>query len=344
MRYTCLLPLLAALLPMPALAQSAADHTLLKTRFESVRAPMFGNGAAMPGITATYTVRSSGCETRYEVSYPSHVIGTTSFAARAETFTIAWSGATAVELSGDYVRVRASSLPNGNRQFYTAGTAATVKAAMDRLRTACGAPGTQPVAPPAPSLRTVSSGVGAREPVAGTGRGAPQCRFRNVPELVLTDNTPPVVKRASYRVPAREGGKDARFAVGAQAAKPCPNCATVSNWRGILANPVFSLEGAGYTGRQAVAASLNVDGAPVVMSFYIQHEKSYLDPSKYSSRVTLSPSVPDEPKLLEAMARGNLAVLRVYGAGNTLLGTGTFGVSSLRQIPAELEAARWTCV
>ncbi len=345
MRYTRLLPLLAALMPMPALAQSAADHDFIKVRFESVRAPMFASGRTVTGVTATYTIRSSGCETRVEVSLPSHVVGTNSFPARADSYALPWRTVSSVEISGDYVHVYAPGLPNGGRKFYTAGGSGAMKAAMDRLRTACGAPGTV-VTPPAPAPVTTAAvsagGVGARERLADV-RGTPQCRFRNVPELTLSDNLGRVVKRATYRVPAREGGKDARFSIGAQAAKPCPDCATVSNWRGILANPSFSLEGEGYTGRQAVAASLNVDGAPVVMSFYIQHAKSYLDPSKYSTRVTLTPAVPDEPKLLEAMARGNLAVLRVYGAGNTLLGTGTFGISSLRQMPRELEAARWTC-
>jgi hypothetical protein len=195
---------------------------------------------------------------------------------------------------------------------------------------------------PLPAL-TQSAAPGARVPAQPDVLGNPQCRFRAVPELLLTDGRPGAVKQAMFSLAPREGGKDARLAVGAQPAKPCPECAKVSNWRGILAKPYFQLEGAGYTAAQATAATLVVDGAPVGISFLVRHSSDPYQAGKFLSRLAVNVPVPDEGKLVEAIARGRVAELRIYAATGTQLGIGTFDVGTLRLMPAELESARWSC-
>lgn len=166
----------AVLSPAVAVAQTGADaaRAEIKTRLESVRAPMYrSSGAVLPGVTATYSVATTGCNTRLETSYPSHQIDSTSHPARTDRADIAWGSVRTTRLSDNYVVVQAPNQPANGRYFFGGPAATQLKAAIDRLVLACG--GTTvappPPAPPAPPVSAASPAIRI-ESVPGKGYAA----------------------------------------------------------------------------------------------------------------------------------------------------------------------------
>lgn len=98
------------------------------------------SGQTLPDKTATYSVTSTGCASRVEVSFPSHQIAATAHPARTDTHNIAWNRVRETRLSnGDtYVVIVAPDQPARGRFLYAGATAAALKAAVDRLVRACG--------------------------------------------------------------------------------------------------------------------------------------------------------------------------------------------------------------
>jgi len=312
-------------------AQSQADsaRAALKAQLEGVRAPMFGGGAPLPGVTATYSVATTGCRTRVEISLPAYSYGGSNHAGRIEQVALAWASVREVRTSGSYAIVFAPGLPERGRYFYAGSTAGAsrLKGAMDTLVRACS------------SAAVPGVPLAERMPEKPDVLGAPQCRFRAIPELLLTDNKPPVVKSAVYRVMPREGGKESRFAVGLQPGD------TVSNWQGVLAQPQIVLDHPAHLETQVTRAAILVDGRPIAISVRPRHAANQypgLIPGRFSSTVGVSPATYDPGGLLAAIAGGSAMVVRLY-AGSRQLSQWTFDVQTLRHVPAALKGARWTC-
>ena len=163
--------------------------------------------------------------------------------------------------------------------------------------------------------------------------GTPQCRFRAIPQLLLTDNRPPVVKRAAYRVLPSEGGKESRFALGAQSGE------RVENWQGILADPQIVLDSPRHV---AARATISVDGRDIDVAVAPHQETDYAGPTKFTSTLSVSPTRYNPGGLLAAIARGSNMIVRIY-SGSAVLSEWNFDVRTLRHVPAALKGASWTC-
>jgi hypothetical protein len=331
---------LAATIAATAFAQSTtrpADTARreVKEQLEGVRAPMFGDGKPLPDTTASYSVASTGCTTRVDISLPAHRVRTTDFAARFEQASIDWSKVSQVALWDSYVIVHAPGLPEGKRYFYAGSGpgAERLKANMDMLAGAC-------FGPAAHTAPTAVSALSERVPEKSDVLGTPQCRFRAIPELLLTDNRPPVVKIATFRIPAQEsGGKDTRFAFGAQ---PGDQIAT---WEGILANPQLVLDSDAHLNVQITRAEVTIDGRALSIPIAPNHSANPYQgmlPGKFYSTVSINPTSYNPGGLLAEIARGSTMVVRLY-AGSREISYWTFDVSRLRHAPAALKGARWTC-
>ena len=164
----------------------------------------------------------------------------------------------------------------------------------------------------------------------------PQCRFRAIPQLLLTDNRPPVVKLAVFQVLPAEGGKESRFSIGAQSG------AQVANWQGILAQPQIVLDSPRHLSAQATRATIAVDGRDIDVAVAPHHDSYDLDASKFARTLTVSPTRYNPGGLIEAIARGSRMVVRIH-SGSALLSEWTFDVSALRHVPAALKGAGWSC-
>lgn len=167
--------------------------------------------------------------------------------------------------------------------------------------------------------------------------GNPQCRFRAVPELLLTDNKPPVVKTASYLAIARQGGgKETRFSVGGQSGE------SVANWQGILAQPQLVLDHPAHRRAQVTRALVTIDGRPLEVPVAPNHEPDAYGSDPFVPWVTISPTTYNPGGLLTSIAGGATLEVRLY-AGSRQLSQWTFDVGTLRHMPAALKGARWTC-
>lgn len=201
----------AALLPVAAAGQTgaAAAQAEIKSRLEGVRAPMYrSNGAMLPGVTATYSVAGTGCSTRFETSYPTHQIDSTTHPARTDRMDIVWGSVRTTRLSDNYVVIQAPDLPSNGRYLFGGTGAALLKAAVDRLVRACGGrtdmqaaspPAAPPAAPAPPSQPTIRI-----ESVAGKGYAALVSPFP-------VDQIQPVSDRIVAMAKQRCGKLTARF-------------------------------------------------------------------------------------------------------------------------------------
>ena len=325
--------LLTTVAAQPLLAQSQGDTARrdIKARLERVRAPMYNDGRMLPEVTATYSVQTTNCRTLVDINMPSHRIGSTLHPVKTEQATLDWNKVRSVKLSDSYVIVADPGLPGGQRYFYAGSPAgaAALKASMDTLAGACFGPAANTPPTSAPSI---SERVQDKPDILGT----PRCRFRHVPELVLTDNTPPVVKTAVYRVRPRESAdEDSRFGVGAQSGEQ------IDNWEGILADPQIVLYYPAHENAQVTRSVVLVDGQPISVPVKPYHTKSFL-PNKFSRSVSVSPVTYDPGGLLRAIARGSTMVVQLY-VGSRMVSESTFDVRTLRHMPAALKGARWTC-
>lgn len=164
----------------------------------------------------------------------------------------------------------------------------------------------------------------------------PQCRFRAIPQLLLTDSRPPVVKLAAYRALPAEGGKQSRFAVGAQSGE------RVATWQGILAEPQIVLDSPRHVAAKATRATILVDGREIDVAVAPRHETLDAGRSQFTSTLTVSPTRYNPGGLLAAIARGSKMIVRIH-SGSGLLSEWTFDVATLRHVPAALEGAGWSC-
>lgn len=205
--------LIAALLPGATSAQNSQSTAQgeIKALLERVRAPMYtSTGATLPDKTATYSVSGTGCASRIEVSFPSHQIGGTSHPARTDTHNIAWNKVQSTRLSnGDaYVVIVAPDQPANGRFLFAGPTAATLKAAIDRLVRACGgatavrppAPPTPPTPAPPPSQPAVRI-----EAVPGKGYAAVVDTFPVTQLTSVSDRINALAKQRCGRLSARMG-------------------------------------------------------------------------------------------------------------------------------------------
>lgn len=315
----------------PQTSQGDIARRQIKAQLEGVRVPLFNGGAAVPGYTATYSAITSGCRSSIDIAIPNHVVGGREVAGAIERVTINWGGVQSVKTSNAYVIVAAPGLPSAGRYFYAGSNdgAVRLKAAMDTLAGACFGP----AANTAPTnVAAVSERVYEKPDILGT----PQCRFRQVPELVLTDNKPPVVKTAVYRIAPREGGdKDSRFGVGAQSGEQ------IENWDGILADPQIVLYSEAHNAAEITRSVVTVDGRAIAVPVKPYHPKAGWRPG-FSTSVSVSPVSYNPGGLLREIARGSLMEVKLY-AGSRLVSQWSFDVHTLRLMPAALKGARWTC-
>lgn len=315
----------------PQTSQGDVARRQIKAQLESVRAPLFNGGAAVPGYTATYSVDVSGCRSSIDIAIPNHVAGGRQVTGNIERVAVDWSKVQSVRTSNAYVIVAAPGLPAAGRYFFAGSNdgAVRLKAAMDTLAGACFGP----AANPAP---TNVAAVSERVPEKADILGTPQCRFRQVPELLLTDNKPPVVKTAVYRVRPREGGdKDSRFGIGAQSGEQ------VENWEGILADPQIVLYHQAHESAEVTRSVVTVDGRAIAVPVKPYHPKAGWRPG-FNRSVSVSPTSYNPGGLLREIARGSLMEVRLY-AGSRLVSQWSFDVHTLRLMPAALKGARWTC-
>jgi hypothetical protein len=186
------------------------------------------------------------------------------------------------------------------------------------------------------SVASAQADISERHAVDPDILGTPQCRFRAIPQLLLTDNKPPVVKRAAYRVLPAEGGKQSRFALGAQSGE------RVSNWQGILADPQIVLDSPRHVAARATRATIVVDGREIDVAVAPHQDMVQSDPPEFTSTITLSPTSYNPGGLLAAIARGSNMIVRIH-SGPALLSEWTFDVRTLRHVPAALKGAGWSC-
>ncbi|MBO9715065.1 hypothetical protein [Sphingomonas sp.] len=310
-------------LPSFAHAQQgdSAAQASIKLQLERQRAPMFGGGRKLD-VTALYSVSGTGCLTEVVIDYPATRAGDETYAAHTDRIVIPWSQAARVTTDGEYIVVAAPGLPEGGRYLYagTPADAASLAAVMKQLAERCGS---RLAAAPAPSA-----------PKAAAAPSNTPCRFPAIPQLSLTGGT------ATWSAAPNERADDrTRLSFALQ-----QSTEATANWRGLLlVSPRFTFRSNGYATRQIVRAKLLLDGKPVnnVAMRITQERIPAL--GEWSTVVTFAPAtVSDEPAFLYALSRGALVSVRLADAGGPVA-TFTFPVTTVRDVPAALEASGWRC-
>jgi hypothetical protein len=168
--------------------------------------------------------------------------------------------------------------------------------------------------------------------------GTPQCRFRQVPELLLTDYKPPAVKKAAWSVsPAGSSDGQTRISFTAQPGE------RVSNWQGIQALHVaVQLHDGAFQPERVTRAEFLLDGQDAALPVTLEHKPGFGAP--FGASVRIVPRFAGaERKWMERLERASTATVRVWAANGRALGPWTFDVSRLRLVPAALKGAGWTC-
>lgn len=304
------------------------------TLIQSQAVPLF-NGGNRLSVSARYSFTSSTpCSFTLVASIPAHSAGGTARAASQERTTLRFGRLKTMLIEDkqpNYLKVYGLDLDQDKGKQVFAGSrdgALRLLRIFNAINSYCTAPGLTGSAPTAYSSRVMQ-----KPDVLGN----PECGFPAVPGLNLTAARPGSSRVATFgfKVPSAQT-PDSTFWVGGQGGS------RVSNWGGIIAGPGFSLKSEAYKQEKITSAKVLVDGRDAGVDLWVGHERGFGSP--FSPYVSVKPAyVHLEASLMDMLAPGSRAELRIYNASGAQRGSLTFDISKVRYIPRALEGANWAC-
>jgi len=197
-----------------------------------------------------------------------------------------------------------------------------------------------PSSRPATAPRFTDAQLMARQslPLASWETDA-KCRFQALPALQLKEANAKInlVASATYSIGVREPSPfETTFETLLQ------DSAADANWRGIYAMSGFQSHGDRYAQAQITRARLLIDGADSGLPLSVDHLPNE-DESGWSKSVHVAVQEDKQDRLLTALSTGQTATLQLFARGAAPVFTGTFDVSTLREIPRALTLTRWRC-
>jgi hypothetical protein len=260
-RYVALTMLLIAATPAEQAGPDSREQAqrLIFAALDDARFTVFRSN---PPVLGWYKGgNSEACLTRYVLNIPAHVVDGASVPAKNYSFGVNWREVKdAAPEPSDPLKIRVTrtnatewfTLSGSRRAQFLSGAAYLIKACKEGA------------APPA-----VPRNVGERYMIEEYLPGTPQCRFRQIPDLLLIDRKPPGVTSMLYKVSPREsGGKNNYFAVSGQSGKQSYRPDDNSNWRGALAEPGFWIDSAKHEAQKIASAILLADGRATGIPLY----------------------------------------------------------------------------
>ena len=168
--------------------------------------------------------------------------------------------------------------------------------------------------------------------------GNPQCRFRAIPELVLTDKARPYYKSADFTIAAREGKKSS-FHLDLYPDK------SQWHWNGISADLQLFLESEAHRDVKITDVLIFLDDQELSVPVVPKHDSNPapgIFPGRFHPAVYIEPANCNDRDLIAAVTKGSRLNVRLFTAGR-FVSSFTFDVSRLRHVPAALAGAGWKC-
>jgi hypothetical protein len=327
-----------------AFAQSGDPYAELKAHLEALRFQVYANGTPVPGVTGTWSVINEPCSSYVESITPNHSFEGQQIVSTYAGLTIPWADVTSISVSGDSVIVDTPAMQGGNLNVGGPASAQRLKAIMDNLVASCRGVAS---ASPAPVTEFVTSRVGL---TSGSGLATrtiveedglvPTCEFPYLPGLSLEEV--PVMdgvyeySEAYFQTPPYDENSGEvpvfRMVVATDPEEP-------KTWQGLAAQSAgFVIYDSRFAGVTVDAFSLEFDGSA---------------PGGLRARINNSPSdsgLPsvwieggeDSPNWFPLLERSSYVTLYLY-ENDREVGSWTFDVSGVRNVPAALNGAGFSC-
>jgi hypothetical protein len=170
---------------------------------------------------------------------------------------------------------------------------------------------------------------------SGTGlNGVAECKFRSVPDLVLTAERGKDVVAAMLTKRAPQGTASLTLMF-----EPSPgNVVDADNFHGVfVTSSHIDIVDDRFATNKMVRAEIAVDGRRMTAPTHVEHK-----PKPLTRTVFLVPQNMG-PEWLAQLAGGSSASVTLFDQAGRSFGPWTFDVSGLRAVPQRLIGAKWIC-